>query len=78
MDTSLTLDPDTYEEKIRIAKNDINWEDVYQYRVKEVWYFDKQRSVMDVRILGIAPIYVKVLKIKKRYSSKSSILGLLS
>lgn len=57
MDTSFTLDPDTYEEKIVIAKNDINWEDVYQYRIKEVWYFDKQRSVMDVRILGIAPIY---------------------
>lgn len=57
MDTSVTLDPDTYEEKIVIARNDINWEDIYQYRIKEVWYFDKQRSVMDVRILGIAPIY---------------------
>jgi gliding motility associated protien GldN len=57
MDTSITLDPETYEEKIVIAKNDINWEDINQYRIKEVWYFDKQRSVMDVRILGIAPIY---------------------
>jgi gliding motility associated protien GldN len=57
MDTSMTLDPDTYEEKIVVAKNDINWEDINQYRVKEVWYFDRQRSVMDVRILGIAPIY---------------------
>jgi gliding motility associated protien GldN len=26
------------------------------YLVKEDWFFDKQRSVMDVRILGIAPI----------------------
>lgn len=57
MDTSVTLDPDTYEEQIVIARNDINWEDITQYRVKELWYFDKQRSVMDVRILGIAPIY---------------------
>ena len=57
MDTSMTLDPETYEEKIVIAKNDINWEDINQYRIKEVWYFDRQRSVMDVRILGIAPIY---------------------
>lgn len=57
MDTSMSLDPDTYEEKIVIARNDINWRDIQQYRVKEVWYFDKQRSVMDVRILGIAPIY---------------------
>ncbi|MGB4960310.1 MAG: gliding motility protein GldN [Saprospiraceae bacterium] len=57
MDTSYTLDPDTYEEKIVIGKNDINWEDIFQYRIKEIWYFDKQRSNMDVRILGIAPIY---------------------
>jgi gliding motility associated protien GldN len=57
MDTSITLDPDTYEEKIIITKNDVNWRDIVQYRVKEVWYFDKQRSVMDVRIIGIAPIY---------------------
>ncbi len=57
MDTSFTLDPDTYEEKILITRNDINWRDIKQYRIKEVWYFDKQRSNVDVRILGIAPIY---------------------
>lgn len=56
-DTLIDLNPDTYEEVIKIAKNEINWEDIYQYRVKEVWYFDKQRSVVDIRILGIAPIY---------------------
>ena len=30
--------------------------DVIQYRLKEDWFFDKERSVMDVRILGIAPV----------------------
>ena len=29
---------------------------VKQIRIKEDWFFDKQRSVMDVRILGICPI----------------------
>lgn len=29
---------------------------VKRYRIKEEWFFDKQRSVMDVRIIGIAPI----------------------
>lgn len=29
--------------------------DVYRYNLKEVWYFDKQRSVMDVKIIGISP-----------------------
>lgn len=56
-DTLTTLDPETYEETIVVARNDINWSDIQQYRVTEIWYFDKQRSVMDVRILGIAPIY---------------------
>ena len=31
-------------------------DDVVQYWLKEDWFFDKQRSIMDVRILGIAPV----------------------
>ena len=27
-----------------------------QYEIKEDWFFDKQRSVLDVRIIGIAPV----------------------
>jgi gliding motility associated protien GldN len=34
----------------------IESKDVIQYRLKEDWFFDKERSVMDVRILGIAPV----------------------
>ncbi|CAG5084388.1 type IX secretion system ring protein PorN/GldN [Parvicella tangerina] len=30
--------------------------DIIKYEIKEDWFFDKQRSVMDVRIIGIAPI----------------------
>lgn len=30
--------------------------DIVQYRVKEDWFFDKERSVMDVRILGLCPV----------------------
>jgi len=29
--------------------------DITQYMLKEDWFFDKQRSVMDVRILGMCP-----------------------
>ena len=32
---------------------------VRQIRVKEDWFFDKQRSVLDVRILGLCPITEK-------------------
>ena len=31
-------------------------EDIKQYWVKEDWFFDKQRGVMDVRIIGICPL----------------------
>ena len=30
--------------------------DVRQIRLKEDWFFDKQRSVQDVRIIGICPV----------------------
>jgi gliding motility associated protien GldN len=30
--------------------------DIVQYKLKEDWFFDKERSVMDVRILGICPV----------------------
>ncbi|QQR85342.1 MAG: gliding motility protein GldN [Flavobacteriales bacterium] len=30
--------------------------DIKQYRLKEDWIFDKQRGVVDVRIIGIAPM----------------------
>jgi gliding motility associated protien GldN len=55
-DTVVTFDPETYEEKVQIVRNDINWEDVKRFRIKEVWFFDKESSMLQVRILGIAPM----------------------
>ncbi|MCO5234405.1 MAG: gliding motility protein GldN [Chitinophagales bacterium] len=39
-----------------VITKDFNFENVKQYRLKEMWYFNKQSSTMQVRILGIAPI----------------------
>jgi gliding motility associated protien GldN len=55
-DTIVTFDPETYAEKVTVVRNDINWEDVKRFRVKEIWFFDKETSTMQVRILGIAPL----------------------
>lgn len=33
---------------------------VWKYWIKEDWFYDKQRSVMDVRIIGICPLIEKV------------------
>jgi len=30
--------------------------EVKEYLVKELWFFDKQRSIMDVRVIGICPV----------------------
>lgn len=38
---------------------DTNWfmsKDIVQYHIKEDWFFDKERSMMDSRILGICPV----------------------
>lgn len=55
-DTIEITDPETYETKLQIIRNDINPEDIQRYRIKEIWFFDKESSTMQVRILGIAPV----------------------
>ena len=55
-DTIIQIDPTTYETKYKVVYNKINPDDIKRYRVKEDWYFDRQYSVLKVRILGIAPL----------------------
>ena len=55
-DTTVVIDPDTYEETIAVTQDEFNPEDVKRYRIKEVWFFDEESSTMKVRILGIAPL----------------------
>jgi gliding motility associated protien GldN len=51
------LNPGTF---VRVAqRTEITSHDVLAYWVKEDWFFDKQRSVMDVRILGLCPMASK-------------------
>jgi len=55
-DTSDVIDPITHEVSRKVTRSEINPVDIMRYRVKEVWYFDKEASRMQVRILGIAPL----------------------
>ena len=54
--TSSIENPETGEIEEKIIPGSYNTFDVKQYLVKELWFFDKQRSVMEVRIIGICPI----------------------
>ncbi len=56
IDTTFVTNPDTYEDEMTIVKNEINYEDIKRFRIKEVWFFDEETSTLKVRILGIAPV----------------------
>ncbi|MBK8705901.1 MAG: gliding motility protein GldN [Saprospiraceae bacterium] len=58
VDTILVNDPETGIAYYQVVRLDYNPEDVLRYRIKEMWYFDKQHSTMQVRILGIAPLFI--------------------
>lgn len=55
LDTNYAMDPDTEEMVQMITENEITSRDITKYVIKEDWVFDKQRSKIDIRIIGIAP-----------------------
>ncbi|PID88331.1 MAG: gliding motility protein GldN [Bacteroidia bacterium] len=57
-DTTFDSDPETGELIPIITKNDANMGEVKEMLIKEMWFFDKQRSVMEGRIIGMCPIRV--------------------
>lgn len=56
IDTVSGFDFDTNTETVNIVKNVKDWKNVKKFRVKEIWYFDKNYSVFKNRILGISPV----------------------
>lgn len=47
---------DTGEMETRTIEGEIRLEEIKQFMIKEEWYFDKQNSRLQVRIIGICPI----------------------
>ena len=47
-----------------IINKDFNSQDIKAFRIKEDWFFDKKRSVMECRIIGICPV-------KENYDSQT-------
>lgn len=45
-----------YEYFDTVVMKTFNAADIKRFRIKEDWFFDKQRSVMEVRIIGICPV----------------------
>ncbi len=53
-------------------KGQIDWKQIKELLVKEDWFFDKQRSVMEVRIIGICPILHQIQQLNTGEESDSS------
>jgi gliding motility associated protien GldN len=50
------FDFETNTQTINVIKNTLDWKNIKKFRVKEIWYFDKNYSVFKNRILGISPV----------------------
>ncbi|MEY3195057.1 MAG: hypothetical protein RIQ78_1154 [Bacteroidota bacterium] len=55
-DTILTIDVVTGDDKVQVIQNEVSWEDVKRFRIKESWFFDAKTATLQHRILGIAPL----------------------
>ncbi|MBW8334922.1 MAG: gliding motility protein GldN [Prolixibacteraceae bacterium] len=54
--TRKVRDIDTGELVDRVVAGEVSSEEVKQFMLKEEWYFDKQSSTLNVRVIGICPI----------------------
>lgn len=55
-DTQQVANPNTGILETKVIPGEIRYSEVFQYEIKEQWYFDKKNSTMRVRILGICPV----------------------
>ncbi len=74
-DTVTVKDPVTYEVSTRVVKNDINIEDVQRFRIKEDWFFDRETSTMQVRIIAIAPVIAERAEALEAAGEENSTIG---
>lgn len=57
IDTLYIEDPEPpYEMKMQVVDEPFNPANVKEFRLKEDWFFDRQKSVLEVRIIGIQPV----------------------
>ncbi|MBP7407400.1 MAG: gliding motility protein GldN [Flavobacteriales bacterium] len=59
IDTQYTESLTTGDMEMVVQEINLESRDIKMYKVKEDWIFDKQRSTMDIRIIGLAPMIEK-------------------
>ena len=56
IDTTWQIDPVTLEDVQVIISNELEWDKIVKYKIKEDWFFDEETSTFQVRVIGIAPV----------------------
>ncbi len=59
---SITIkDVDKFGNEITVRKLvQAETQDIYELDIKEIWFLDRERSVLDVRIIGICPVWYQL------------------
>ena len=60
-DTVTQINPVTMEEETKVVKNELAWDKIIKFRLKEDWVFNANTSTMVCRIVGLAPVRELVL-----------------
>ncbi len=55
-DTVIVFYPDTYEEVVKVIRNDINPADIKSFRTQQVIFYDKKIGGFGTRLLALAPM----------------------
>lgn len=56
IDTVITFDPNSYEEKVQVIRNDLNPDDIKGFRTQQVIYYDKKAGSYSTKLLALAPM----------------------
>ena len=57
IDTQYIESPEPpYDLQMTVIEEEFNPANVKEFRLKEDWFFDRQKSILDVRIIGIQPV----------------------
>jgi len=61
IDTVTSINALTMEEETKPVKQELTWDKIIKYRLKEDWLFNENTSTMICRIIGVAPVRELIL-----------------
>jgi gliding motility associated protien GldN len=75
VEKNITFTDENGETQTKAIKGEVTSSEVKQYWLKEDWFFDRQHSTMDVRIIGLSPVRFYTKMIRVGWKQKSAECG---